>query len=1075
MAASWDMESVLSVDQRAQSIIDNKLVPVDQFDWLPLLTTLCEQDDDLGIATFYGDLQSDHEDFYGRKQAKDPENDKGEPFPPDTARKSRGSWNHVLYIPAWTDPRCSADRETKRDPRGVYPVKNPRRDALQTLRPALLPVDARFHPTEYAKRFGLHPDRNDGRSCLSPAASTTRDLLGYLQAQLDCLGNELKDGLVARTAARRINGELNWEGRGISAAVFEQWKSEEGIPTTEEVLIAAAEASEPFEWNDRFPPRIAELYQPLIQDVVDDQNWQRLFFRDLTTDELIKHNIHTMSNKQRISLQDQPLHELLTRDHWEDMNWRGNDQRWPRFAYRLEGEAQTYDAANNDNLWKSLQPSLQLATRILKSEPAPWAAARDLRTRQMINSQYDPRPENARDISHLTKMVPVENIDLGKCWPSIRTLAHAGFDSVSFIDKFLERHLVLRIQSGFHIAEDGVSRHFSYGSTRIRVRGHDSKIYVDIAAELIWPLLSDALSSSEKISTAWIITTTIIHELMHAVGFAVYLICGVDDRAPPLDLTADLTEMLKIAGKEMFDLKFCFGEHFWNKTSVCEMGFALEKDLFDHCVFCFSDCNTVQLPESIFTLPIIVAGEPFPMVGQPDALLRHVSVPVENYTRAVPIDWFQRFFQQEFWDDDFVKWGHKAFRVLPPDRAHLLLLNPKHHRAASMQEVFGERNWAFYVGVVNLLRNGGQRILAEYCRVSLFEIVGSRMLESRWLRELRTWRDDADDPISDTIATIQKEVADSERVKSIARDRAVLENAWRQRKSNLFRVDLPEWCTMFKDGWRQRWKQSGTIMKAALKLYGQWQKEIGLQQRMAFDLLMLQRSDRKNLFQSLGDKNPITVVYNDRMSLYSRIAESLAGAFQEASQSPQLGADATAWNVWYERFSRMHAMFEELKDIVARQGEIDEDDARRLRQSLATVPSSLWESRSSRLRKLAHREYNLLDPRVRAALNEFNDRLHKHTTEKIFFTETSPSDVVGQLNTLYSKNSSRRNYPGALVRRQQRNKRPTDGSRGVMRPVLDPVHRINNRTRTSKIVSRSSSSTPGHRRVPSRSRVFGPS
>ena len=78
---------------------------------------------------------------------------------------SKGSWDHVVYLPAWTDPDFRED--VLRTPAGRW-RRNTVSDAIHNLRPALRLEDAIKNPTEYALRFGIADGRRDGRSRSKP-------------------------------------------------------------------------------------------------------------------------------------------------------------------------------------------------------------------------------------------------------------------------------------------------------------------------------------------------------------------------------------------------------------------------------------------------------------------------------------------------------------------------------------------------------------------------------------------------------------------------------------------------------------------------------------------------------------------------------------------------------------------------------------------------------------------------------------------------------------------------------------------------------------------------------------------
>lgn len=66
------------------------------------------------------------------------------------------------YVPSWSDPAWREDREVEFD--GTYLKERARLgDPAISMRPAILGADDIKNPTEYARRFGVHPDsRRDG-------------------------------------------------------------------------------------------------------------------------------------------------------------------------------------------------------------------------------------------------------------------------------------------------------------------------------------------------------------------------------------------------------------------------------------------------------------------------------------------------------------------------------------------------------------------------------------------------------------------------------------------------------------------------------------------------------------------------------------------------------------------------------------------------------------------------------------------------------------------------------------------------------------------------------------------------
>lgn len=92
-----------------------------------------------------------------------------------------GAWEFVEYVPAWTDP----DWDTRflyikgAETEDAVTAQYAKPGTLQTQRPALLPGDAQYRPSDAAKRWGFYPfqaknrgnDDPDGRSGMTPIAS----------------------------------------------------------------------------------------------------------------------------------------------------------------------------------------------------------------------------------------------------------------------------------------------------------------------------------------------------------------------------------------------------------------------------------------------------------------------------------------------------------------------------------------------------------------------------------------------------------------------------------------------------------------------------------------------------------------------------------------------------------------------------------------------------------------------------------------------------------------------------------------------------------------------------------------
>lgn len=217
--------------------------------------------------------------------------------PTSLAAKNQG-WRYLQYIPEWTDPswqdpslyrrvarsgRAQGQRQAQgqqeqdgeqeqdgnqqQQPKQVgnksddyakdsRPIRN--LPLLRILRPAQLATDAAHNPTPFARRFGIHPGRTDGRSRLSPTSDVRRQL-------------PLPEG-------------SNRPPTFVTAtAVLDQLKQLARAQNRDaEDLLQ--ELAEPANFarlgkNDQFMVQF-------LTSIYDDYDWQSLIFADMTTDEV---------------------------------------------------------------------------------------------------------------------------------------------------------------------------------------------------------------------------------------------------------------------------------------------------------------------------------------------------------------------------------------------------------------------------------------------------------------------------------------------------------------------------------------------------------------------------------------------------------------------------------------------------------------------------------------------------------------------------------------------------------------------------------------------------------------------
>lgn len=150
------------------------------------------------------------------------------------------------YAPMWADPDWQ-EGGLNRAPLDRHPIKD---RVMSRVRPALLAVDQIRNPTEYAKRFGIYPDRIDGRSRTSPTRAESRQIFpkGKIQTGKDLFGR------------------------------LEKLAAEKGQSLDE---FMAKKRIDKTEMRDK-----DEACMRVYEDLLVDEYWQGLLFGDLTMDEV---------------------------------------------------------------------------------------------------------------------------------------------------------------------------------------------------------------------------------------------------------------------------------------------------------------------------------------------------------------------------------------------------------------------------------------------------------------------------------------------------------------------------------------------------------------------------------------------------------------------------------------------------------------------------------------------------------------------------------------------------------------------------------------------------------------------
>ncbi|KAK6827645.1 hypothetical protein PG987_010986 [Apiospora arundinis] len=1038
---------------RARRFISKNKVPaIEGWDWLPFMQAMFERDTQVPLNDEESpfnyldpDADVDEDDDYD-PDATEPEDEGGgggdplnpnkyglenrpSPIPstlepnqrkqthqpritnklPPPKQLGDGSWLYAVYIPEWCDPAWDPNWEH------VYGTdrKRPRvyRDVLQSLRPALRADDAVRNPTPYARRWGIPSDRTDGRSRTSPTFSRTRDYGAGVDDKImtQIMDEATRTRCLAATRQLIAEGKTQYRGEGIAPEIMDSYRRHAKIPSQEEIRTGAVRAGIPFErYIEKLPQNVRDLYSNLISDVLEDEDYQRVLFYDMTSDEMYRNNIYTMSNDETYNLTEIPLHPLLGKNKWESTLHKGAEKEYPRLVYDFWGKREEYDVHRNPMVWAAIQPALQLVTRVLQTDPPLWRSIRDLRTRRKVDPRLDPRSAEDSRTPYLQKMIRQDEIkqpgdqgyqeDLDDRWEAIETIASHGFDFTYHVDRLTLNHLEFSFGTGC-MDEEGKPTNFEYGRTTLINAGLDSKIQIAIAAELVWPLLIPIYSSSEKLCASYVLATTILHELMHATCYSVDIMCarafGLYHPKQTRDISIKLHDWWNIAT----DMECGRGEPWWRNDLRCEVGWAFEKDFWgDSAILVTGGTSSMKMSQNITSLPLALVAERHhtsTLATGYDTLRGHY--PVEDYYRPISIDYYAKFFQDAFWDVEWPRHGFAAFKRLPPERQNLCLMLPTWYPERAMQDIFGSDNWRFFRIIIRSLRRFGHPIMAEYLNQLVWKVRGFHSLRNRWLIEANHWLyadeewtrllwrvADATDRLTKTWVSVS--APDDE-----------LYSEWVANKPDP-KPDRAQWCQIMQNDLLELTREGGVYFTEIEAMHRMAADELRLMERMVYEFLTVRKGQRKFIYRPEANEDPLIQLVN-RMAEYKERLEETHDQLDDLQTYAPLAAEAdriTAWCAWLDQDARR---LEHLCNLVLSEWQIDNDEAQKQRELFNTVPTALYEKRANRLRKLAMKEYTALDPRIRVAVDEMYKKVEfwvKNMSQQRIGLEIEESSMSGR-------------------------------------------------------------------------------
>ncbi|PNP50741.1 hypothetical protein THARTR1_08362 [Trichoderma harzianum] len=573
----------------------------------------------------------------------------------------------------------------------------------------MLDTDRAKNPTKYAVRFGIFPGRSDGRSCTSPTRSTERF-------------REIRD---------ESGGSLT--GRDL-ASKLEKLSQRSGLHIDDYLTSQSSNSI----LNDGPQERD---YIKAFDKLLIEEFWQGCLFGDMTMDELLGGNYFEIGDFQ--SNLRGPIDSLFSREKWDQSPFGVADVS--TVSFRLDGKCLDMEVEWNVEVWDCLQPALQMATRLFCQDDPFFKAILDVGNRYKIPATADSNPQKAKSPNFKIELRRDNTEAIGyrhKVRPS------ATFNPVELTFKVLESRLKWRIASAHYDVESPIGKfdaETAFAVTRFNLSNPNSFISIDLAAEVIWQLLADQLSSSEKTMVSWMLAATMVHELCHAIIEAT-LIWIRHPREFGVSHPADL-RFCKLLESDLYPSAPYYPdiEPYYANDSRKEIGEAFERHVLGHGPYPMTHLSFYKPMFLLYHSGLTSSFDQSEFYPR-DSCEHEVPAPYAVGEQSFTFNshsTVQKFFTQEFWNTTFKKYGSAALRSVPdmPQRvAWFSAVESTTFHSSLGDLAFGTaefREWASRF--ILELEASGQKVIAQYIKALIYDAWKFPMLAKRFVEIAENW------------------------------------------------------------------------------------------------------------------------------------------------------------------------------------------------------------------------------------------------------------------------------------------------------------------------------------------------
>ncbi|KAF2966579.1 hypothetical protein GQX73_g7013 [Xylaria multiplex] len=881
-----------------------------------------------------------------------------------------GSWDHVVYIPEWTDP--DYNENFMRTPGGRW-RDNTIRESVYNVRPALRLEDTIRNPTDYALRFGIAEGRLDGRSRMSPTWARTRDPMDDFVGQVARLNDS--ERAQAIELSRRIlatRNETPIPGQEIIPEAMEMMLRDSGLLANaqlkEEVDHAASTGMSLDQMVDdleRRNPRIREAHRVFLQNAQDDQNYQRAAMLGMTTDEAIQWGAYKMSNDVVMDL-DNPIHELFQRRRWLDSRWKGSKPDVPKYAYNIGGIREEWNIVTNDAIWEALQPTLRLVSMVLSKNPPQLEAIFNMNTRQPISPEFDSRTYGTTPT--LTKYLNEIH----------------SYDWKANVMRYLLDVLELDIgsahnQSYFHAnrtrPEDILNdpyHNFTLGCTGMIDEGPSLKIRILLAAEMIWPLLVPQYTESEKMSISFTIANTLLHEFAGQDPEVTRLLFGLKD--------------------VLFDLSNSWEPYFQDNPGK-ELGRDMEDSLWG-----FERYTQGGLCRAHMGLWLVNTIQSYPFKVS-DTRLGTV-LPWAIYHRPIALESIERLFRKSFWEQEFEAYGFSVLKMTPDNRIRKNLRpRPSSLSGDLLMSTYGEAQALFLHAVPEILLRSRHYVLSRYLKAIALELMQQQQYAIWWSREVRDWQSDMAYPFEKTARLLEEDIEEASSIHQM-----LFTDNWRDHYRDWYNEqdhtdpDLMTdelWHAEMVGSWYEMFRDGGRIMRGLLILHHHMQNELGILQRMVFYYRTTKALGYLHDFTSDFAASTVEGALYTRLDMSRQWASNAADMVRDIAKMEEVSSYKDKWDQWQARYKSAEKQYQDLLAM------LDEMEQKRVQPfpiaekvQFDRLSTGDWKPVSEIYRKMAAHEYNRADRAVRHTIDEYFEILQSGVTLRAPKTSIPPLDGI---------------------------------------------------------------------------------